>query len=121
MVAADANTLPGTVAAVNAFLASAREQAADGLTWTEFGRLLVQLLNVVVRGLDAVASLSGPEKKAVALTAAASLFDSFADRCVPIAAWPAWVLIRPATRLLVLSLAAGAVEALLRISRSDAT
>lgn len=117
---ANEHTLPATIAGVNAFLASAREQAKDGLTWSEFGRLLVQLLHLVVTGLDAVSSMSGAEKKAIAITAAASLFDTFADRCVPLAALPAWVLIRPAIRLLLLSLASGAVEALLRISRSDA-
>lgn len=120
MVSASENTLPTVVAAVNAFLASVREQAADGLSWTEFGRLLVQLLHLIVAGLDAVSTMSGAEKKAIALTAAASLFDSFADRCVPLTAWPAWLLIRPAVRLLVLSLASGAVEALLRISRGAA-
>jgi hypothetical protein len=106
-------------ARLNVFFASAREQAKDGLSWQEFGRLLVQLLWMSVEGLDAVASLTGPQKREVAVTAAAVLFDSLADKAVPVAAWPAWMLLRPATRLLVLSLAAGAVEALLRISRSS--
>jgi hypothetical protein len=107
-------------AQVNAFVVNAREQARDGLTWTEFGRLLVQLLYIAVAGLDAVATLTGPQKREVAVTAAAVLFDTLADKAVPVTAWPAWMLVRPATRLLVLSLAAGAVEALLRISRSAA-
>lgn len=113
------DTITNVASQVNAFLASAREQAKDGLTWSEFGRLLVELLHLVVGSLDAVAGLTGPEKKQIALTAVAALFDSFADKAVPLAAWPAWMLIRPATRLLVLSLAAGAVEALLRITRSQ--
>lgn len=112
--------LLAVTARVNVLLATAREQAKDGLTWQEFGRLLVQLLYIAVDGLEAVSSLTGPQKREVAVTAAAVLFDSLADRCVPMAAWPAWMLIRPATRLLVLSLAAGAVEALLRITRSAA-
>jgi hypothetical protein len=107
-------------ARLNAFFASAREQARDGLTWQEFGRLLVQLLYMAVEGLDAVATLTGPQKREVAMAAAAVLFDTLADKAVPVAAWPAWVILRPATRVLVLSLAAGAVEALLRISRSAA-
>lgn len=118
MVAAP-DTVVKVVTQANAFLAAAREQASDGLTWAEFGRLLVQLLHLLVTGLDAVTTLTGPEKKAVALTAAATLFDSFADKAVPLAAWPAWLVIRPATRVLILSLAAGGVEALLRISRSS--
>lgn len=118
MMATD--NLTTVVAQVNAFLASAREQAKDGLTWAEFGRLLVELLHLVVSGMDAVTGLSGPEKKQIALTAVSALFDSFADRAVPLAAWPAWMIIRPATRVLVLSISAGAVEALLRITRSAA-
>ena len=114
-----ADNLQTVAAKANAFLAAAREQAADGLTWAEFGRLLVQLLHLLVAGLDAVTTLSGPEKKAVVLTAAAALFDSFADKCVPLTVWPAWLLIRPATRVLILSLAAGAIEALIVITRRD--
>jgi len=113
------DTITTVAASVNAFLAGARDKAKDGLTWSEFGRMLVELLYLVVRALEAVAGLTGPEKKAIALTAVAALFDSFADKAVPLAAWPAWMLIRPATRVLVLSLAAGAVEALLRITRSQ--
>lgn len=113
-----ANNLHTVVARANAFLAVAHEQARDGLNWQEFGRLLVQLLYLLVAGLDAVATLTGAQKKEVALTASASLFDRFADLCVPAVAWPAWLIIRPAIRLLILSLASGGVEALLRISRS---
>jgi hypothetical protein len=112
--------LLAVTARVNALLATAREQAKDGLTWQEFGRLLVQLLYIAVDGLEAVSSLTGPQKREVAVTAAAVLFDTLADKCVPVTVWPAWMLIRPATRVLVLSLAAGAVEALLRIARSAA-
>jgi hypothetical protein len=111
-------SLTTVVAQVNAFLASAREQARDGLTWAEFGRLLVGLLHLAVAGLDAVSTLTGPEKKSVALTAAGALFDGFADRCVPVTLYPVWLILRPGTRVLILSLAAGGVEALLAISRS---
>lgn len=114
------DTLPGVVAKTNVFLASARERARDGLTWAEFGQLLVDLLHLVVAGLDAVTGMDGPQKKAAAVGAAAALFDSLADKAVPLAAWPAWLLIRPAIRLLILSLAAGGVEALLPIIRSPA-
>jgi len=112
------DNLTTVVAQVNAFLASAREQARDGLTWAEFGRLLVGLLHLAVAGLDAVSTLTGPEKKAVALTAAGALFDGFADKAVPLTAWPAWLIVRPAVRVLILALASGGVEALLAISRS---
>lgn len=115
-----ASDLIGVTTRVNAFLVGAREKFRDGLTWAEFGRLMVELLYLAVAALDAVQGMSGPEKKSIALAAVAVLFDSFADKAVPIAAWPAWVLIRPAVRLLLLSISAGAVEALLRISRSPA-
>ena len=113
-------TLHAVVGRGEAFLTLAREQARDGLSWAEFGCLLVELLYLAVAALDVVQGLSGAEKKAIALTAVAALFDSFADRCVPIAAWPAWLIIRPAVRLLIMSLSAGAIEAILRISRSPA-
>lgn len=116
------NAVPGTAmlaAQITTFLSTAQETARDGLTWAEFGRLLTQLLYLCVSGLDAIGTMTGPQKREVAVAAAAALFDTFADRCVPLAAWPGWLIFRPATRLLVLSLAAGAVEALLKISRSS--
>lgn len=114
------DTISNVAARVNAFLANAREQARDGLSWAEFGRLLVELLYLAVAALDVVQGLSGAEKKGIALTAVAALFDSFADKAVPVAAWPAWLIIRPAIRLLIMSMSAGAIEAILRISRSPA-
>jgi len=113
-------SLTTVVAQVNAFLASAREQARDGLTWAEFGRLLVGLLHMAVAGLDAVSTLTGPEKKSVVLTAAATLFDTFADLCVPVTLYPFWLAGRPIVRTLILALASGGVEALLPITRSPA-
>ena len=112
--------LTTVVARGNAFLEAAREQAKDGLTWQEFGRLLVQLLYLLVSGLDAVAGMSGPEKKQIVLIGVSALFDRFADLCVPVTLYPFWLLIRPATRTLILALASGGVEALLPITRSPA-
>ena len=114
------NNLSAVVARANAFLETAREQASDGLTWQEFGRLLVQLLYLLVSGLDAVAGMSGPEKKQIVLIGATALFDRFADLCVPAVAYPAWLLVRPIVRTLILALASGGVEALLPITRSPA-
>jgi hypothetical protein len=117
MVAA-AENLHNTVTQITAFLASARAQAASGMTWQKFGQMLVDLLHQAVTGLDHISGLSGPEKKALVLTAVASLFDSVADRCVPLAMYPFWSIIRPATRTLVLAIASGAVESLIPITRS---
>jgi len=107
-----------TIAAqVSVFLTSAHEKARDGLTWSEFGRLLVELLYLMVASLDVVTNLTGPEKKGIVLTAVGALFDQFADRCVPLAVWPAWLLVRPGTRILIVAIAGGATEAILQITR----
>lgn len=117
MVAVGDN-LYAIVTQVSAFVDAARTQAAAGMTWQRFGELLVQLLHLAVKALDAISGLTGPEKKALVLAAVASLFDAVADRCVPIALYPFWSIIRPATRALVLAIAAGGIESLLPITRS---
>jgi hypothetical protein len=113
-----ADNLHAIVAQISAFLASARTQAAAGMTWQKFGELLVQLLHQAVTSLDAISGLTGPEKKALVLTAVAALFDSLADRCVPMTLYPFWSVIRPATRTLVLAIASGGIESMLPITRS---
>jgi hypothetical protein len=113
---------PSAVADIDAkislFLSDARRTAADGLTWSEFGQMLVSLLHLVVDVLDKVNTLSGQEKKEIALTAVAALFDTTAGRCVPLAAWPAWAFLRPVLRAFVMALASGAIESMLHIVRS---
>lgn len=105
------------VAKVHAFVRAAVAAAADGLTWSEFGELLVSLLRVTVESLDAVATMTGADKKALVLEAVAMLFDAVADRAVPPVVWPVWILARPAIRSLVLALASGAVEVVLPMVR----
>lgn len=107
-------------AKVGAFLTTAKVVARDGLTWSEFGSLLVALLRLCVETLDATSTISGQEKKAVALTAVASLFDMLAGACVPLVAWPAWAILRPALRAFVIALASGAIESLLPLVRASA-
>lgn len=101
-----------------AFVTTAQAAAAGGITWVEFGELLVALLRLAVETLEQTASLTGPEKKALVLEAAAALFDAVADRAVPALAWPVWILVRPAVRSLVLALADGAIEQILQLVRS---
>jgi hypothetical protein len=103
---------------VQAYLEEARRAAADGLTWSEFGELLVALLRLSIATLDTVSGMSGAEKKAVVVQAAGVLFDSVADRAVPTVVWPVWLLARPAIRSLVLAMAGGAIEVLLPMVRS---
>lgn len=108
----------GIAEKVRVYITSARLAAADGLTWVEFGELLVALLRLLIEALDAVSGMTGAEKKAAVVEAAGLLFDAVADKAVPLAAWPVWILVRPAIRSLVLALAAGAVEPILQLSRS---
>lgn len=107
-------------AAVLGFIAGARDKARGGLTVAEFGSLVVELLRLAVAGLDTIASLDGPAKKAWALACVGSLFDAVADACVPLPAKPVWWLVRPAVRSLVLAAAGGALEQILALTRAAA-
>ncbi len=104
---------------VGNYIRSARAAAADGLTWIEFGELMLGLIRLTVDVLDHVRSFSGAEKKAMVVDAAGRLFDAVADRAVPMPLWPVWMLARPAVRSLVLALASGAVEIVLPMVRSS--
>lgn len=106
-------------AAVIAFIAGCRERARGGLTVAEFGSAVVELIRLAVAGLDAISALDGPSKKQWALSAVATLFDACADACVPVVAKPAWWLVRPAVRSLVLAAAGGALEQILRLVRAQ--
>jgi len=108
----------GLLDKIAAFVSAARAVAADGLTWTEYGELMVGLLRLVVAVLDTVTTLTGEQKKALALEAVGDLFDAVADRAVPPLAYPIWIVARPAVRSLVLALASGAIEQLLPLVRS---
>jgi len=115
---AAANLDGGLLNKIVAFVETAKSAAADGITWAEFGELVVAMLKLVVTFLDTVSTLTGAEKKALALDAVAGLFDAVADKAVPTLAWPVWILARPAVRALVLALASGAIEQLLPLVRS---
>lgn len=108
---------PGLLDKITTYIASAKVAAADGLTWSEFGEMLLTLLRLVVSALDSVATLSGREKKAMALDAVARLFDAVADYAVPVSLYPIWLVARPAVRSLVLALAGGVIEQLLPLVR----
>lgn len=113
-----ASSFQDIASAVKAYIETAKSVAADGLTWAEFGELLVGLLRLAVRLADLL-NVSGPEKKAIVLEAAAALFDAVADKAVPLWLWPLWLAVRPAVRSLVLSLAAGAIEQILPLVRAS--
>jgi len=103
---------------VQSFIAVAEAATKDGLTWAEFGELVMALLRLSIHAADTLGGMSGAEKKALVMTAVAALFDAVADRAVPTYLWPVWLLTRPAIRSLVLALASGAVEILLPMVRA---
>ena len=105
-------------AAVIGFIAGARAKAAGGLTVSEFGSLVVEVIRLAVAGLDTISTLDGPSKKQWAIACVGSLFDAVADSCVPLVAWPVWFIVRPAVRTLVLSAAGGALEQILTLTRA---
>lgn len=104
---------------IAAFVERAQSLAKDGLTIQEFGRLSVELMRLSISVLD---TLQGPgaDKKAIVIEAVGELFDAIADKCVPLAAYPLYVLFRPALRSLALAIAAGAIETLLPMIRGVA-
>lgn len=108
----------GLLDQIAAFIATARTLAADGLTWAEFGELMLALLRLVVTALDTVGTLTGPQKKVLAVDAVARLFDAVADKAVPTAVYPLWLLVRSPVRALVLAIAAGSIEQLLPLVRA---
>jgi hypothetical protein len=105
--------------AVKAYITTAKLVASGGLTWIEFGDLLVGLLRLAITGAE-LFDLPGPVKKEIVLEAVAALFDSVADYAVPTMLLPLWLAARPAVRSLVLSLASGAIEQLLPLLRAAA-
>jgi hypothetical protein len=107
----------GILDQVYKFIQVAKARASDGLTWAEFGELLLALLRLVVPALEGVRLMSGAEKKAFALDAVGRLFDATADYAIPVAAYPLWVLARPAVRALVLAIAGGVLEQYLAFLR----
>lgn len=107
----------GLLDKVYVFIEAAKDKAKDGLTWAEFGELLLALVRLVVPFLDTVKAMSGTEKKAFAMDAVGRLFDSVADYAIPTAAWPLWLLVKPAIRALVLAIAGGVIEQYLALLR----
>jgi hypothetical protein len=101
---------------ITAFIERAKAMAGGGLTVDEFGTLAVDLMRLSIAMLDKLAG-PGVDKKAMVLDAVGELFDAVADQCVPLVAWPVYLLFRPALRSLALALAAGAIESLLPMIR----
>ena len=113
-----ASQFTDVVNAARAYVEAARAAAYDGLTWREFGELLIGLLRLSVQAADLL-NVPGDQKKVVVMEAAAALFDAVADKAVPAVLWPLWFVARPSVRSLVLALASGAVEQILPMVRAS--
>lgn len=111
-----ANDLLSLAEKVRAFVAVAKVKAAGGLTLGEFGELLVALMKVAIDAADAI-PVDGAERKIFVLNSIGLLFDALADKCIPLLAWPAWIIFRPAARQLLLLVVGGAIESLLPLVR----
>lgn len=95
------------------FIANAQAKAADGLTWAEFGEILIDFLRLAIHLYDGVIAMTGAQKKAAVLEGVAALVDALAPFIMP---W--WLLpALPAVRSLVIALASGAIETLLPLVR----
>jgi hypothetical protein len=103
---------------ISEFVFSVKVKAEDGLTVSELATITLDGMRLAITLLDRM-QMPSVDKKAEVLRLVEYMFDTFADRVVPMYLKPIWFLMRSATRALVLSLAAGAVESLLPLIRID--
>lgn len=115
---AAAESAPSVLSKFDAFIAAAKSASAGGITWSEFGELLLAIIRMGVDTLDVFRAIPGSEKKQMVLEAVGRLFDAVACMATPLAVYPLWLLVRPAIRSLVLALASGAIEEVLPLVRS---
>lgn len=113
-----ANALVDLPAKVRAFVDAARASGQGGYTVAEVAELLAELLRLTVAALEAIPA-DKPAKLQFAVDAVLMLFDAIADKAVPLVAWPAWIVLRPAVRHLVQLGTAGLVRVLLRMERGQ--
>ena len=109
-IAADA--LPSLAEKMKSFCVVAILKSANGITVSEFSELTLALMRISIAAADAV-PVSGPERKEFVLAGVGLLFDSVADRMIPVLAWPVWILLKPMARTFTLSMASGGIEAIL--------
>lgn len=100
------------------YIELARSSAADGLTISEFGFLVTGLLKLVVAGIDSV-PMDGAAKKQYVLDCVDLLFEAVADKLIPVWLYPFWMVARSNFKAIVLAAAAGAIEQLLPLIRSE--
>lgn len=102
---------------LRAFVAAAKLKTKDGLTVAELSELIVAAMRLAIATVDSI-PVDGAARKEFVLNAVAFVFDALADKVVPLAAWPVWIVLRPTVRVIVLAAASGAIEVLLPLVRS---
>ena len=101
---------------VEEFILRAKNLSKDGLTVAEFGHLFVDIMRLTIAAIDSI-PIENSEKKVFVVQSVAILFDTVADKCIPLYVKPIWYLVKPAIRSLLLSVADGAVEGMLPMLR----
>jgi len=101
---------------VTTYIAAARELAADGLTIAELVELTIGAMRLAIAAIDEL-EMAGDAKRQLVTELAGSIWDEFGRLLLPSALRPAFWVIGPPLRSLVIALAAGAVDALLPLVR----
>jgi len=101
---------------VTAYIAATREKAADGLTIAELVELTIGAMRLAIAAIDEL-DMAGDAKKQLVTDLAGNMWDEFGRLLLPAALRPAFWLLGPTLRSLVIALAAGAVDALLPLVR----
>ncbi len=98
------------------FMQEVNERAKDGISLQDFSAIFFGGLRLAVAAVDAI-PIEGVERKRMVMHFAGTLFDKYADKMIPIYVYPFWFVVKPAAKMLLMSLAAGAVEAILPLVR----
>jgi len=98
------------------FLADVSKRAEDGLSLQDFSAIFFGGVRLAIAAVDGI-PIEGSERKRMVMHFAGTLFDKYADKVIPIYAYPFWIVVKPAAKMLLMSLAAGAVEAILPLVR----
>lgn len=98
------------------FIKEVNERAADGLSLQDFSAIFFGSLRLAIAAVDGI-PVEGIERKKMVMDFAGTMFDKYAAKMIPIYVYPFWVVIKPAARMLLMSVASGAVEAILPLVR----
>mgnify|MGYP005687250971 CR=1 FL=1 len=98
------------------FLSDVNKRASDGLSLQDFSAIFFDSLRLAISAVEAI-PVEGTERKKMVMDFAGTMFDKYADKIIPIYVYPFWIVVKPAARMLLMSVAAGAVESILPLVR----